>query len=101
MAQRERGLELEVRALIEQRYPEGEQHFREVALESARRALTEEGQVFGHLRAAAGRYHLATQALEEARAELTGAIAATRAPETTIAEVTGVTRMTVRKARGK
>lgn len=101
MTQEERGLEQQVRALIEQRYPEDEMRLREVALESAHRALTEEGESFTHLRATAGRYHLAAQALEEARAELTGAMAATQAPETTIAQVSGVTRMTVRKARGK
>lgn len=102
MSRKDKDLERQVQALIEQRFPGDDEHLRQVALGSARLALTDDGEKgFNHLRAVAERYHVAERALEEVRAELAGAIAATQAPETTIAQIAGVTRMTVRKARGK
>lgn len=49
----------------------------------------------------AAKWHAVRAEEADAHARLTGAIVATAAPETTIAQRAGVTRMTVRKALGK
>ncbi|MHA7127964.1 hypothetical protein ACRTEC_16475 [Janibacter indicus] len=88
----------EVETMVAARYPDG--RLQGLALDSARAVLSE-APARTQLEGTAQRYAAAVLALDEARAELTGAIIATDAPETKIAEWAGVTRMTVRKARGK
>lgn len=89
----------EATALVQQRYPDN-QRLRRCADDAAVVVLSEAPETTS-FDAIARRYADALDALEVARAELTGAIIAADGPETSIAERAGVTRMTVRKARGK
>ena len=91
--------EAEIRALVARRYP-NDAHLEALA-NAAADAVRGEDPATDSFGAIAQRYAVALESLEAARAELTGAIIATSGPETSIAERAGVTRVTVRKARGK
>lgn len=89
----------EIDALVARRYP-ADAHLRNLA-SSAAAAVRDEAPATDTFDAIAHRYAAALEALENARAELTGAIIATSGTEVSIAERAGVSRLTVRKARGK
>ena len=88
----------EVETMVAARYPDG--RLQGLALDSARAVLSE-APARTQLEGTAQRYAAAVLALDEARAELTGAIIAASGTEVSIAERAGVSRLTVRKARGK
>lgn len=91
--------ETEIQTLVARRYPDDARL--QALANTAADAVRGEDPATDSFDAIAQRYAAALDALEAARAELTGAIIATTGPETSIAQRAGVTRITVRKARGK
>ena len=91
--------EAEISALVARRYPD-DARLQELA-SSAANAVRGEEPATETFDAIAQRHAAALEALESARAELTGAMIAATGTEVSIAERAGVSRLTVRKARGK
>lgn len=90
--------EAEISALVARRYPD-DTRLRDLASKAA--GVRGDDPAPDSLESIAQRYATALEALENARAELTGAIIAASGTEVLIAERAGVSRLTVRKARGK
>ncbi|MCW4601501.1 hypothetical protein ON003_07810 [Janibacter hoylei] len=91
--------EAEISALVARRYPD-DARLRDLASKAAG-VVRGDGPATDSFESIAQRYATALEALENARAELTGAIIAASGTEVSIAERAGVSRLTVRKARGK
>lgn len=91
--------EAEIAALVTRRYPD-DARLQELA-STAANAVRSEDPATDTFDAIAQRHAAALEVLESARAELTGAMIAASGTEVSIAERAGVSRMTVRKARGK
>lgn len=91
--------EAEISALVARRYSD-DARLQELA-RAAATAVRSEEPATDTFDAIAMRHAAALEALDSTRAELTGAMIAATGTEVSIAERAGVSRLTVRKARGK